>query len=175
MRSRNQAEKAARQKHLLEAAQLVFSKKGFQNTSMDDIAEQAGFSRSLLYVYFKDKKDIYRSLRVLSAETLLEFIQGKVKPEASGLERVRQIGAAYYDFYTNSKNHFDCLSLDISLNNQSGETVKEIKHHPESLAIEKQIMEIMVTAIEDGIKDGSIDAKRARNPWQTAMFLRGSK
>jgi len=174
MRSRNKVEKAARRKHLLDAAQSVFSKKGFQNTSMDDIAEQAGFSRSLLYVYFKDKKDIYRSLRVRSAESLLERMQGNIENDATGLERLKQTGAAYFDFYTRDKNHFDCLSLDISLNNQSGDTVKEIKHHPESLQIEKKIMEIMVTALEDGMKDGSIDPKRVNNPWQTAMFLRGS-
>lgn len=169
-RSRNDEEKALRRETLLNAAQNVFFEKGFERTSMDDIASTAGFSRTLLYVYFKDKKDIYQSLRTRSVEALCEQMHAHVDLQAEGIVRVRQVGEAFYGFYQNDKNHFDCLSLDISLNNQTA----SFKNDPKLLEIEKEIMEISVSSLLAGIEDGSIDAARVPNPWQSAMFLRGS-
>lgn len=170
LRSRNDKEKALRREALLNAAQTVFFENGFERTSMDDIANKAGFSRALLYVYFKDKKDIYRSLRIRSVEALRDRMQANVNLQVTGIEQVRQVGEAFYNFYQHEKNHFDCLSLDISLNNQTA----SMKNEPESLDVEKDVMQISVNAINVGIKDGSIDAARVPNPWQSAMFLRGS-
>ena len=174
LRSRNDQEKAERREALLNAAQTIFFKKGFQNTSMDDIANEAGLSRALLYVYFKGKKDIYRSLRIRSVEALRDRMLEQVDTSAPGIDRVKQVGLAFYDFYQNDKNHFDCLSLDISLNNQSKSLTHQTKHDPESMAVEAETMEIMVNSLEAGIKDGSIDEARVPNSLQTAMFLRGS-
>ena len=173
-RSRNDQEKSERREALLNAAQSVFFSKGFEHTSMDDIANQAGFSRSLLYVYFKDKKDIYRSLRIRSVETLRDRMSSYVDLNASGFEQVRQVGEAFYLFYQHDKEHFDCLSLDISLNNQTASVKQEAKQDSESMQIELKTMSIMVNALETGIKDGSINASRVPNTLQTAMYLRGS-
>ncbi len=170
LRSRSDKEKALRRETLLNAAQDVFFQKGFERTSMDDIANKAGFSRPLLYVYFKDKKDIYRSLRIRSVEALRDRMKANVDLRTTGIERVRQVGEAFYAFYKNEKNHFDCLSLDISLNNQTA----SVKDDPDALDVEKEVMEISVNAINAGIQDGSIDPARVPNPWQSAMFLRGS-
>ncbi len=173
-RSRNDEEKARRREALLNAAQYVFYDKGFERTSMDDIANQAGFSRTLLYVYFKDKKDIYRSLRIRSVEALRDRMRNHVDIEARGITRVRQVGEAFYDFYKNGKDLFDCLSLDITLNNQQATLKHDAKHDPDSLAVEKEIMKICVESILAGIEDGSVDATRVSDPLQTAMFMRGA-
>jgi AcrR family transcriptional regulator len=173
-RSRNQNEKAERREALLNAAQVVFSEKGFEHTSMDDIANQAGFSRALLYVYFKDKKDIHRSLKIRSVKALRDRMLAHIDLGAAGIVRVRQVGEAFYQFYRHDKDHFDCLSLDISLNNQSTLAKNEVKRDPEAMAAEEETMQIMVNSLLAGVKDGSIDPNKVSNPLQTAMFLRGS-
>lgn len=172
-RSRNDEEKAQRREALLNAAQAVFFKKGFENTSMDDIASEAGFSRALLYVYFNDKKDIYQSLTIRSVRALRDRMLAHVDLNAPGIDRVRQVGEAYYDFYQHEKNHFNCLSLNISLNNQSSARRNETRHDVNTIDVEKETMEIMVNSILAGIEDGSIDPKKVNDPLQTAMFLRG--
>lgn len=173
-RSRNDQEKSERREALLNAAQSVFFSKGFERTSMDDIANKAGFSRSLLYVYFKDKKDIYRSLRIRSVQTLHDRMASSVDDQASGLDQVRQLGEAFYLFYQRDKEHFDCLSLDISLSNQTASLKRETNQDPDSLEVEEQTMKIMVEALQKGVQDGSINPERVPNPLQVAMYLRGS-
>lgn len=43
---------------MLDAAEAVFSKKGFGAASMEEIAEEAGFSRAGLYARFGNKEDL---------------------------------------------------------------------------------------------------------------------
>ena len=47
---------------ILSAAFEAFRSYGFRRTSMEDIAAGAGMSRSALYLHFRNKEDIYRSL-----------------------------------------------------------------------------------------------------------------
>lgn len=52
----------SRQKDILMSAWQAFSAYGFRKTSMDDIARGAGISRPGLYLHYKNKVDIFRSL-----------------------------------------------------------------------------------------------------------------
>lgn len=51
-----------KQAAILESAQQAFVTYGFRKTSMDDIARGAGISRPALYLHYKNKDDIYRTL-----------------------------------------------------------------------------------------------------------------
>ena len=66
------------------------------------------------------------------------------------------------------------MSLHISLNNQNTELKQEAHHDPDSLAAEKETMELMLNALKTGVADGSINPDKVRDPLQTAMYLRGS-
>ncbi len=51
-----------RQKAILKAAFEAFSRYGFRRTSMEDIARGAGMSRAAIYLHYRNKEDIFRSL-----------------------------------------------------------------------------------------------------------------
>lgn len=48
--------------NIIRAAKELFEVKGIDNTTMDDIAKHADYSKSTIYVYFKSKEDIYNSI-----------------------------------------------------------------------------------------------------------------
>lgn len=52
----------AKRKAILDAAWRSFAAYGFRKTSMDDIARGAGVSRPALYLHYRNKEDIFRSL-----------------------------------------------------------------------------------------------------------------
>lgn len=56
------AQTAERQDAILDAAIHAFAAYGYRRTAMDDIARGAGLSRSALYLHFRNKEDIFRSL-----------------------------------------------------------------------------------------------------------------
>ena len=47
-----------RKSQILKAAEGVFTKKGFDEARMDDIADETGLSKGTLYLYFKSKDDL---------------------------------------------------------------------------------------------------------------------
>ena len=47
---------------LIEVARQLFATKGFDNTTMNEIAAQSGKGRRTLYTYFKSKSDIFMSV-----------------------------------------------------------------------------------------------------------------
>lgn len=51
-----------KQQAILEAAWAAFATYGYRKTSMDDIARGAGVSRPALYLHYRNKEDIFRSL-----------------------------------------------------------------------------------------------------------------
>src|SRR5260370_5304400 len=55
IRERNQA-------LILDAAMAIFAKKGFEGTSIAEIAERCGLPKANVYYYFKTKQAIYRTL-----------------------------------------------------------------------------------------------------------------
>ena len=52
----------ARRAQIIEAAIQCFSKKGFHQTSMQDIVLESGLSPGAIYLYFKGKEDIIRAI-----------------------------------------------------------------------------------------------------------------
>jgi len=49
---------AERKKQILDAAMIVFSRKGFHQARMDDIVKQSGLSKGTIYWYFSSKDEI---------------------------------------------------------------------------------------------------------------------
>jgi len=51
-----------KRRFILKAAAAAFGEKGFHAVSVKDIAGRAGIAHGTFYLYFKDKKDVYRAL-----------------------------------------------------------------------------------------------------------------
>ncbi len=69
-RSRAQFEEMRQnsRKAILEAAFELFAKKGFHNTSVEQIRKKAGVSKGLVYNYFKKKEDLMERIIMLKIE-----------------------------------------------------------------------------------------------------------
>jgi AcrR family transcriptional regulator len=60
---------------IIQAATKIFSEKGYQDTSMDDIAKEIGVTKATLYSYFDSKKDIYNIIAVSANQKLREALR----------------------------------------------------------------------------------------------------
>ncbi len=70
--------KEDRQREILEAALSVFSKKGFHDAAVQEIANEAGIAKGTIYEYFKSKDDLFLSLLdYVFAEFFEEFAYPK--------------------------------------------------------------------------------------------------
>ena len=63
-------DKETRVKEIQRAAKKLFFKKGYQNVTIDEIAKMAKISKGTVYLYFKNKEDLYISLMIPVTEEL---------------------------------------------------------------------------------------------------------
>ena len=65
---------AEKQQAIINAGYRVFSQNSYKNSPMSEIAEAAGISKSLLFHYFHNKKELYMFLWDKCAEITIEFL-----------------------------------------------------------------------------------------------------
>ena len=52
----------SKKREILDIAKVHFAKKGYENTSLDDVAKDLGITKPALYYHFKNKKTIYNEI-----------------------------------------------------------------------------------------------------------------
>ena len=61
---------------ILEAAELIFTSRGYAAARMDDIAEAAGVAKGTLYLYFSSKQELFVSLLEARTEEYVRTVDG---------------------------------------------------------------------------------------------------
>lgn len=169
LQARREREKKERQESILDAAEIMFFEKGYEHTSMDEIAKTAQLSRALLYVYFKDKAAILRGITLRAGETLRQRFEHASGSASTGLDKIAALGKAYYLFSKENPDYFDVLTHAASLN-----SAPESEQEKALQECEYGTMEIMVKALRSGLQDGSLSPQRIIDPLETSLFLRGA-
>ena len=169
LKTRREREKQARYDTILDAAELVFSEKGYERSSMDDIARTASLSRALLYVYFKDKAAIQRGIMLRAGHSLFRRFEEARQTADTGLSQIRAMGESYYRFSLEEPDYFSALTKASTAMIEADESQAQ-----EMLCSKSDLMELMVGAIELGLQDGTMNRERISDPAQTALYLRGA-
>jgi len=80
-----------RKGQIINAAEDVFTKKGFNEARMDDIAEETGLSKGTLYLYFKSKDDLI--IAILDRMFRREFkqLENLTQDDLSAIEAIWKI------------------------------------------------------------------------------------
>ncbi len=152
IRERKEREKGRRRQQITIAAKRVFSLKGFSRATMEDIAKEAELSPGTLYLYFKNKEELYASLSLRILQYLLmrvEHIHKETDLDIPG--KTDALKNAMFDVYD-----FDPLIIINMFHLQSSDTLKNLS--PELLAEIKELSRKSLGAIaavfDEGIKEG---------------------
>ncbi|HMJ15390.1 MAG TPA: TetR/AcrR family transcriptional regulator [Polyangiaceae bacterium] len=105
--SRNRLHVDERRAQLLKLGQEMFSARGYDELSIDEIARAANISKGLLYHYFPSKRNFYVEVIRSSA---MELTGAANPPEGGDLrERLAQGVDSYLDYVQNHARPFACL------------------------------------------------------------------
>jgi AcrR family transcriptional regulator len=101
---------------LLDAAAVVFARRGFHGASLEEIAETAGFTRGAIYKHFTDKEDLLFAVwDRFNDRTLREFSQLLDEEGTQGFEDVHlgSVAAKWQELFTRDR---DLLVLGLEFN-----------------------------------------------------------
>jgi len=152
IKERKVREKERRRQQIIVAAKRIFSAKGFNKSTMEDIAAEAEISPGTIYIYFKNKDELYASLSIRILQHLnirLEHV--KNQNNLNDEQRIASLKDALYDIYD-----FDPLILINLFHLQSSESLKNLS--PELLSEIKRLsqssLQIMSDIFSEGISTG---------------------
>lgn len=93
--SRRERNKIQCRQRILRASRQLFSAKGYEETTMDDVAERAEVSKATLYNYFPGKDSLLMGIAEAELEQIREMIDGELRQVPSPLERLRLVLRAF--------------------------------------------------------------------------------
>ncbi|MEW6240762.1 MAG: TetR/AcrR family transcriptional regulator [Chloroflexota bacterium] len=155
-----EAEQAKRRREIFDASVSIFLKKGFQETTMREIAEVAGMGKSSLYDYFKTKDEILVFVFEEELNDLTSRAQSIALQNVSADKRLRQIMEMHLDFLVENKSLFMKLSLEVQrLRLESQKRIQNGRY---------AYQDLIRGLIEEGIREGAF---RKVNPLLTARLI----
>jgi AcrR family transcriptional regulator len=91
--------KARTRRRLLDAAAEVFAHRGFAATSLDEVAEVAGFSKGAVYSNFAGKEDLFLSVLDEHVTRQMLDIRGEIDVTRTAGEQVMEAGQRFMDLF----------------------------------------------------------------------------
>ena len=117
-RSRVRLSSAERRAQLLAISREVFAERGFEGTSVEEIAARAGVSKPVVYEHFGGKDGAYQAVVEQETSALHAEIRAALnKPGAGPRETLERGTLALLDYIDRCPDGFRILSRDSSLTN----------------------------------------------------------
>lgn len=150
----NASKKYTRTQHVIEAAEYVFTNKGIEKTTMQDIANQANLGVATVFRFFPRKEKLAVAVATKQLAIVLDTFQSIAATQGSCIEKLNLLfdnsisllekGSSAYvklleNFESYAANYLEPLE-DIEIFN----------------AVYREISNVFSTIIQQGIEDGSI-------------------
>ncbi|MCH7322140.1 TetR/AcrR family transcriptional regulator [Solibacillus sp. MA9] len=119
-----------RRHEILDVADELFSQKGFDGTSTNDILEKVGIARGTLYYHFKSKEDIMDALIERYSDRLLSAAQ-KIGADKSITLNERIIGVV----------------MALNLSGGSSKEIMEHIHKPQNALMHQKIQKVIINGV----------------------------
>ena len=140
----------ARRHLIIRTAAKLFADNGYENASIDEVADILEVSKPTIYYYLKNKEALLVEIVLLAIEQLDEMLAPA--PDSTGLQRTRDFARAYV------RSLLDDLGRCMMRNANSwrgSEAAKRIRK------AQRGLQQKLTDAIELGLRDGSIRTENA--------------
>jgi len=103
---RKERERQARREAIMASAQDLFFAKGFNSTTMDEIAQRAELSKGALYLYFASKEELYVSVMSEGLAVLFDRMEEAFTQDLPPDQMIRRLGEVRYRYYLDYREYY---------------------------------------------------------------------
>ena len=153
MARRKKEPRSVHRETIASAASVLFMERGITETSMDDIAKAAGYSKATLYVYFENKEEIVGYLMLGSMKKLYEYIAAALEQQEATRMRYDLICQGLVRYQQEFPCYFKLVQDKININFENHDYLPEEK---ETYQIGEEINEKIKSFIIAGIEKGDL-------------------
>lgn len=76
---------------ILKMSRRLFTARGYENTSIEDVAEAAEISKATLYNYFSSKEHLLQGIADAALEEIRQLVREDLRDEPDSMEKLRQV------------------------------------------------------------------------------------
>ena len=141
-----------RRKKILEKALIVFMDDGYGNTTFQKIADKCGITRTILYLYFKNKREIF-NYSIKQLLTTIEENINLIRADES-LNSIEKITRVLHDIFKlfEQNRQFISVILDYLLYIYKGEANPEVRVRRRTV----RLRHFLASMVIEGIKTGEL-------------------
>jgi AcrR family transcriptional regulator len=153
-----------RQGRILDAALSVFTRRGYREASVDEIAEEAQTSKGGVYFHFPGKQLIFRALLDLSARKLIERVEVAIAKET---DPVAKADAALLTVLREFAEHRSLARLFMIEAFGAGSELQE-----RLLGVHEEFIDLIQHHLDEAVATGVIepvDTRLASRAWFGAV------
>jgi len=147
IKERQERDKEAVRRSILDAARELFVNEGYQNVSIRKIAERIEYSPAALYGYFPSKDDIFFALAEEGFHLLHRPID-HADPSEPPLDAVRRMLWHFYEFSVEQPQYFALMFVDRS--------VPSIRRVYEHFAFARETKHELMSRLQRAIDEGTL-------------------
>jgi len=133
---------------ILEAAIKIFAEQGFFQSTISQIAKEAGVADGTIYLYFKNKDDILVNFFSFKTKQIFDRFREDVKGAENALEKLRKLVFRHLDEFQRDRNMAVVYQVEIHQNSRLVE--KQLKE------MSKMYLNIVTEIVEQGQQEGTI-------------------
>ena len=139
-----------RRSEILDVAQRLFYRKGYEQTSVQDIITEIGIAKGTFYHYFSSKLDLLDAMIERMIEQTLQSLEPLVADDRlSALEKFERFFCDIANWKVENKNFFlDLMNLWYTDENAI------LRHKVEAASVEKTVP-LLTQIIEQGMAEGT--------------------
>jgi AcrR family transcriptional regulator len=146
-----------RRAQIMEAALACFIRKGYNNTTMDDIVAESGLSKGTLYWYFKSKDDLFAAAIMSLLMDVGEEAVAALEQYTTAADKLRAVAQSAANLSKKVEGFFS-LFLEFWASSPRREEAGQLW-----VGLLVQYKDIFVEVIEQGIRNGEfkpVDAEK---------------
>ncbi len=107
--ARKEQRKEQYRSEILHVAAQVFARHGFHLTTMEAVAEECGWSKGTLYLYFKSKEDLFFSILIEKTDQFSITLLSELTSSQSIEGKIAAFIDAMFRFFTENKHFFQLV------------------------------------------------------------------
>lgn len=130
-----------RRSEILDAAEKLFSEKGFDGTSTNDILDEVGIARGTLYYHFKAKEDIL--------DAMIDRITGRLIQKAKKIAAKKELPVM---------QRLTMAMLSLNVDNDLGHEIMKQVHKPQNALMHQKMQEQMIASVNPVITELIMEA-----------------
>ena len=165
MKRTKEAAEITRQQ-ILKAALRVFSSKGYSDTRLEDVAQEAGVTRGAIYWHFENKEDLYLQFTEQLFEKYQRQIHQALAIDGSPLTKIRNLLKELFIMLEDDEEFRANYTMSLFGTTMTNKMRDQLNRF---VAFMGKLGQTLGNLIQEGIEAGEVDP--ATNPFVAAVAL----